>query len=43
MTPAFSAGVHEYDFAVESNNASFFLNRARTDSTYVTTMVYWSL
>ena len=23
MTPAFSAGVHEYDFAVESNNASF--------------------
>ena len=41
MTPAFSAGVHEYDFAVESNNASFFLNRARTDSTYVTTMVYY--
>ena len=41
MTPAFTAGVHEYDFAVESNNASFFLNRARTDSTYVTTMVYY--
>ena len=41
MTPAFSAGVHEYDFAVESNTATFFLNRARTDSTYVTTMVYY--
>ena len=41
MTPAFTAGVHEYDFAVESNTATFFLNRARTDSTYVTTMVYY--
>ena len=38
MTPAFTAGVHEYDFAVESNTATFFLNRARTDSTYVTTI-----
>lgn len=25
---------------MESNTATFFLNRARTDSTYVTTMVY---
>ena len=41
MTPAFATGVHEYTFDVESNSSNFFLNRVRTDKSYVTTAVYY--